>query len=65
MAVVPARQRVTQQVQSRSTGELLAQMGMWIYGLPYAETLADGNVLVLYYLPADFGTQIAWARIDC
>jgi hypothetical protein len=45
------------------TGALLAEMGTWNYGLPYAEAVSDGSVLVTYYEPAQQGTQVAWARL--
>ncbi len=32
-----------------STGELLANMGVWDFGLPFAEATPDGNVIVVYY----------------
>lgn len=33
----------------RSTADVLAEMGLWTFGLPFAEALSDGSVLVLYY----------------
>jgi hypothetical protein len=33
----------------QSTGELLADMGVWTFGLPFACALPDGTVLVLFY----------------
>lgn len=32
-----------------STGEALGEIGLWTYGLPYAEALPNGEVLVFYY----------------
>jgi len=46
-----------------STGELLAEMSIWTFGLPYAETLPDGDVLVVYYAGMENALDIRWARI--
>ena len=50
--------------QTDSTGELLGEMSLWTFGLPYAETLSDGTALVVYYAGADETMDIHWARID-
>ena len=39
-------------------------MSLWTFGLPYAETLADGTALVVYYAGTDEAMDIHWARID-
>lgn len=36
-----------------TTGELLAEMGAWAYGLPSATALPDGDLLVIYYAGDD------------
>jgi hypothetical protein len=46
-----------------NTGELLKDMSMWSFGLPYAEALPDGDVLVLYYAGSDEALDIHWARL--
>ena len=46
-----------------STGELLSEMNLWTFGLPYAETLPDGAALVVYYAGTDEVMDIHWARI--
>jgi hypothetical protein len=46
-----------------STGELLAEMSIWTFGLPYAETLPGGDVLVVYYAGTEEALDIRWARI--
>ncbi len=33
------------------TGELLAEMGIWSFGLPFAEVLADGEVCIRWLTP--------------
>lgn len=39
-----------------STGDLLADMGLWTFGLPFAERMPDGDVLVACY--AGIGTRM-------
>jgi hypothetical protein len=46
-----------------STGALLAEMGLWTFGLPYAEPLPDGDVLVAYYAGTPAAMDIRWARL--
>ena len=45
------------------TGELLAGMSLWTFGLPYAEVLPDGDVLVVYYAGSESVMDIRWARL--
>ena len=45
------------------TGELLSEMGVWSYGLPYAEVLADGEVMVVYYAGDADRMDIHWVRL--
>jgi hypothetical protein len=46
-----------------NTGELLTEMNVWNYGLPFAETLPDGDVLVVYYAGTPSSMQIHWVRL--
>jgi hypothetical protein len=46
-----------------STGALLAEMSLWTFGLPYAEALPDGQVLVVYYAGSQASMDIRWARL--
>ena len=46
----------------QSTGELLAEMGMWNFGLPFADVLPDGDVLVTYYAGTKEAMSSHWAR---
>ncbi|MEW6749640.1 MAG: sialidase family protein [Candidatus Latescibacterota bacterium] len=39
----------TQKHSTATTGDLLAEMGLWTFGLPFALVLPDGDVLVLFY----------------
>ena len=38
-------------------------LSLWSFGLPYAEVLPDGNVLVTYYAGNASAMDIHWARI--
>ena len=48
----------------QSTGELLAEMGLWNFGLPFATTLPDGDVLVTYYAGTKDAMGSHWARLS-
>ena len=47
-----------------TTGELLEDMGFWTYGLPYAEALPDGDVMVVYYAGDVTTMNLHWSRIS-
>jgi hypothetical protein len=46
-----------------STGDALASMDLWSFGLPYAEALPDGDALVVYYAGEARALAIRWARL--
>lgn len=46
-----------------STAEMLADQSSWSYGLPYAEALDDGTVMVVYYAGSPAAMSICWARL--
>ena len=46
-----------------NTGELLAEMSVWNYGLPYAEPLPDGDVMVVYYEGTASSMKANWVRL--
>ncbi len=46
-----------------STGALLAEMGLWTFGLPYAEALPNGDVLVVYYAGTERAMDLHWVRL--
>ena len=48
---------------STDTGEMLQAMGVWSFGLPYAEGLPDGDVAVVYYAGDDQKMDIYCARL--
>jgi hypothetical protein len=46
-----------------TTGALLAEMSVWTFGLPYAEALPDGDVLIAYYAGNEHALDIRWSRV--
>lgn len=48
---------------SSDTGDMLASMDLWSFGLPYAETLPNGDVLVVYYAGEPTALDLRWARL--
>lgn len=46
------------------TGEMLAEMNLWSFGLPYAEALPSGDVLVVYYAGSLSSMSIHWVRLS-
>ncbi len=46
-----------------NTAEMLADQSTWSYGLPYAEALRDGTVMVVYYAGSPAGMGIYWTRL--
>lgn len=62
--VVLYQQEQASDEQTDSTSELLSEMSLWTFGLPYGETLSDGTAIVVYYAGTDETMDIHWARID-
>mgnify|MGYP001445301037 CR=1 FL=1 len=48
-----------------TTAELLGEMGCWTYGLPFATTLPNGEVIVVYYSGSTESMGIDWVRLSC
>jgi hypothetical protein len=46
-----------------TTADLLVEMSLWTFGLPYAEALPAGDVLVAYYAGTADALDIRWARV--
>lgn len=46
-----------------NTGAVLADMSLWTFGLPFAEVLPDGDVLVIYYAGNQVAIDLHWARL--
>ena len=49
--------------QAGATTEALVDMSRWSYGLPHAEGLPDGDVLVVYYAGTTEAMDACWARL--
>ena len=49
--------------QTDDTGELLADMGRWTFGLPFTEALPNGEAIVLYYGGDLEATNCYWVRL--
>lgn len=47
-----------------NTGDLLAEMSVWNFGLPFAETLPDGDVMVVYYEGTASSMRASWVRLS-
>lgn len=47
-----------------NTGELLADMATWTYGVPYAEVLPNDEVMVVYYAGTDRAMDVHWCRLE-
>ena len=45
------------------TGDLLAEMGMWDFGLPFAQVLPDNDAMVVYYEGDASSLQVSWVRL--
>ena len=48
---------------SKELGGLLADMNIWSFGLPYADVLQSGKVLVFYYAGNDKKMDLHWIRL--
>lgn len=55
---------VDSRVQTGGTGEMLAEMNLWSFGLPFAEALPSGDVLVVYYAGPLSCMSIYWTRLS-
>ncbi len=47
-----------------NTGELLSEMGLWTFGLPYAAPLPNGDVVVVFYQGTHSCMDCHWARLS-
>lgn len=45
-------------------GGILTDMSVWSYGLPYAEALRNGEVMVVYYAGTDSAMDVHWRRLS-
>jgi hypothetical protein len=55
-----------QEAPKSSTGDILADMGLWTFGLPFAERLPDGDVLAAFYagIPTRMDIRLARLRLS-
>lgn len=51
------------QAASSDTGDMLASMDVWSFGLPSATALPDGDVLVVYYAGEPKALDVRWAKL--
>jgi hypothetical protein len=51
------------QPASSDTGDMLASMDVWSFGLPSATALPDGDVLVVYYAGEPRALDVRWAKL--
>lgn len=49
--------------EDKNTGDLLVEMGDWSYGLPFAETLPNGEVMVVHYEGTSASMETRWTRL--
>jgi hypothetical protein len=42
---------------------MLADMQLWTYGLPFAETLPNGEAIVVYYAGDESRMDAHWSRL--
>ncbi|SMY08878.1 sialidase family protein [Flavimaricola marinus] len=62
-SVCVLHQQPTPDKKGDAGNDLLTQMSRWSYGLPWAESLADGSVLIVWYAGSPDLMDIHWARI--
>ncbi|MEQ1768923.1 MAG: sialidase family protein [Devosia sp.] len=48
---------------SADTGDMLSSMDLWSFGLPFAEVLPDGDILVFYYAGEPKALDVRWTRL--
>ncbi len=51
------------QAASSDTGDMLASMDVWSFGLPSTTALPDGDVLVVYYAGESKALDVRWAKL--
>ena len=57
------QQNILENNKDINLGELLEDMGMWNFGLPFADVLSSGKVLVLYYAGNSNQMNLCWCRL--
>jgi hypothetical protein len=46
------------------TGDVLTEMSMWNFGMPFATALPDGDVMVVFYEGTLESMQASWVRLS-
>jgi len=49
---------------TKNTGRMLNEMSLWTYGLPYAEALPNGEVMIVYYAGDETTMTVYWCRLS-
>jgi hypothetical protein len=49
---------------SSDTGEMLASMDLWSFGLPFAAALSNGEAMIVYYAGDAKALDIRWVRLS-
>lgn len=49
--------------EEHDTAADLVEMSLWTFGLPFAETLPDGDVFIVYYAGTEKRMDVHWARL--
>ena len=62
--IVIHRQDGAETAGTRDTGDLLAEMGLWSFGLPYAEPTADGGAIIAFYAGSSSEMSLHWVRLS-
>lgn len=65
----PASEIVLYQAESPAretadTAGMLTDMGLWSFGLPYAEALPNGDVFIVYYAGTPQSMDVRWVRLQ-
>ena len=48
----------------RSVGDILGEMSTWSFGLPFATSLHDGDIMVVFYEGSPESMQVRWVRLS-
>ncbi len=54
----------TEKKNTTDTGELLGEMSLWNFGLPFCEALPNNDVIVMYYAGTDKIMDIYWVILS-
>ena len=56
-------QHIVENNKDNNLGELLADMGIWNFGLPFADALPSGKILIFYYAGSKNQMNLHWSRL--